>query len=189
MESPQEYEKRLIAEMKDKTGKTLAEWMKAITEKNFAKRNDLIAWLKTEHGFGHANAAHMASLHKNNGKPIYGDSVALTDSLFAKSQDLRPVYDELEKTIKAEYKGVKFTPRKGYMSIHDKREFAVVAVKSKELRLGLDLADEPFNNELVPAKTLGAMPRYTHMVQITNEGAKGDWKKYLKQSYDRLHNK
>ena len=187
MESPQEYEKRLIAEMKGKTGKTLAEWMQAITEKNFAKRNDLIAWLKAEHGFGHANAAHMASLHKNNGKPIYGDSEALTDSLFAKSQDLRPVYNELEKAIKEEYKDAQFTPRKGYMSIHHKREFAVVAVKSKELRLGLDLANEQFTNELVPAKTLGAMPRYTHMVQITNSDLKGEWKKYLKQSYDRLH--
>lgn len=187
MQTAQEYEKQFIAELKTKTGKTLAEWMKAITEKGFDKRNDLIAWLKAEHGFGHANAAHMASLYKNGGKPIYGDSEVLTDSLFAKSQDLRPVYDELEKAIKAEYNDVKFTPRKGYMSIHDKREFAVVAVKSKELRLGLDLADEPFTDELVPAKTLGAMPRYTHMVQINGEGTKGDWKKYLKQSYNRLH--
>ena len=71
----------------------------------------------------------------------------------------------------------------------NRSQFAVVAVKSKELRLGLDLADEPFTNELIPAKTLGAMPRYTHMVQITNSDLKGDWKKYLKQSYDRLHNK
>lgn len=69
------------------------------------------------------------------------------------------------------------------MSILHDREFAVVAVKSGELRLGLDLADEPFTNYLVPAKTLGAMPSYTHMIVLTNEQLSGNWRKYLHPSY------
>ncbi len=189
MQTAQEYEKQLITELKAKSGKTLAEWMNAITQKNFEKRNDLIAWLKTENGFGHSNAAHLASVHKNGGKAIYADEAVLIKNLFAKKEEFKSVYNALAEAIKQEIKEAKFTPRKGYMSIHHKREFAVVAVKSKELRLGLDLADEPFTDYLVPAKTLGAMPRYTHMVQITNSDVKGEWKKYLKQSYDRLHNK
>lgn len=187
--TPQEYEQQFIAELKEKSGKTLPEWMAAIAQKCFAKRNDIIAWLKTENGFGHANASLMASIHANDGKAIYANDDALIDGLFEKKENLRPVYQALEKAIKQEIKEAKFTPRKGYMSIHHEREFAVVAVKSSELRLGLDLADEPFNHYLTPAKTLGAMPRYTHMVVLTDEQLNGNWRKYLQQSYNRTHKK
>lgn len=187
--TPQEYEQQFITELKAKSGKTLSEWMKTITDKSFAKRNDIIAWLKTENGFGHANASLLASIYTNGGKAIYANDDVLIDGLFEKKENLRPIYQTLEKAIKQEIKEAKFTPRKGYMSIHHEREFAVVAVKSGELRLGLDLADEPFTPYLVPAKTLGAMPRYTHMVVLTDNQLNGDWRKYLQQSYKRTHKK
>lgn len=183
-----EYEKDFIAELKNSSGKDLAGWMKEIDGSGHSKRNDIIGWLKTEHGFGHTNAGLLVTLHANGGKPVYGDMDSLLENLFVKKEDMRPLYETLKGEIQKEVKDAKFTPLKTYMSVLDKREFAVVAVKNGELRLGLDLGDEPTNEYLVPAKTLGAMPRYTHMVVLkSNEDLKGNWKEYLKKSYGRVH--
>lgn len=82
--------------------------MKAISDRGFAKRNDIITWLKPENGFEHANAALMTSIHANGGRAIYANDDVLIDALFEKKENLKPVYQALEKVIRTEVDEVKF---------------------------------------------------------------------------------
>ena len=57
--------------LEKETGKDLRAWMKIIDACPSKKRNEVIAWLKSEHGFGHMNASLLAGIHANGGKPVY----------------------------------------------------------------------------------------------------------------------
>lgn len=162
----QEIEKEFIEGLKGSTGKDLKAWLGVIKKEGIPKRNDIILWLKTKQSFGHMNASMLAGIFLNNGKPVYRDSGQLLEAQFEKREALRPLYDELTRKIAGVDKEWKFVPTKTYTSIQGKREFAVIAVKSEELRLGMDLGDEAFTGLLQQAKSLGAMPRHTHMAIV-----------------------
>lgn len=45
--------------------------------------------------------------------------------------------------------------------------FACATLTSKTIRVGLDLGDRPFDDTVQKARSLGAMPNLTHMVEIS----------------------
>ncbi len=81
-------------------------------------------------------------------------------------------------------------PKKTYVSFTAKREFAAINIKSKEIRLGMDLGDKPFNNILEKAKLTGPMPRISHMVILREEGDydyDDDVSNWLNESFKRVY--
>lgn len=57
-------------------------------------------------------------------------------------------------------------PKKTYLSFTDVREFVAVNLRPGELRLCLDLGNEPFSTGLRKAVLTGPMPRFTHMLVL-----------------------
>ena len=74
-------------------------------------------------------------------------------------------------------------PKKTYVSYAAKREFAAINIKSKEIRLGMDLGDQPFTEDLEKAKLTGPMPRISHMIVVRekNDFNAGEKKKKKKK--------
>lgn len=64
------------------------------------KRNEVIAWLKSEHGFGHMNASLLAGIHANGGRPVYQSTDGLLESQFAKAVEMRPFYEAFLEFVK-----------------------------------------------------------------------------------------
>ncbi|MCH8808011.1 MAG: hypothetical protein IH986_18245 [Planctomycetes bacterium] len=82
---------------------------------------------------------------------------------------------------------VEVHPTKTYVSFRGKREFAVASIKSKEIRVGLDLGDQPFRGRIEKAKTLGAMPRISHMIVVREAADVGpELTASLQQAWDRV---
>jgi uncharacterized protein DUF5655 len=67
-----EKEREFIAELKENTGRDLAEWMQAISAKGLPHRNDIIDWLRHQ-GLMFSKASWLERIHHNGGKPIYAD--------------------------------------------------------------------------------------------------------------------
>lgn len=188
MKTAQQYEKEITDALKDDTGKDLNDWLNVLKNSAIGKRNDLLKWLKTEHGLNHGRANILVAIHFNDGKLVYQNAASLKDGWFAKKEHLRTLYDEIEKFIMSIDREVKLTEKKMYMSFNGKREFAVASVKSKEIRLGMDVGDRPFDEYLQPAKSLGAMPRISHMVVINDRtDLTGKLKDLLTEAYDHVH--
>ncbi len=163
-----EFEKEFMDGLKGETGKDLSAWMKVLNTAPSKKRNEVIAWLKSEHGFGHMNASLLAGIQANGGKPVYASTDDLLENQFAKAADMRPLYDALMDFVKKNFPASTVLPKKTYVSILENREFGAVNIKPKELRIGFDLGDRPFDESAEKAKLTGPMPRISHMRAITD---------------------
>lgn len=163
-----EIEREFIDDLKKNTGKDLKGWLSAIDGSGIKKRNDIIKWLKESNGFGHMNASLLAGLHANGGKPVYADTGDLLENQFAKAADMRPLYETFLDFVKKNFPASSVLPKKTYVSILENREFAAVNIKTKELRIGFDLGDRPFDEKIEKAKLTGPMPRISHMFVLTD---------------------
>ena len=68
-----EEERAFLADLMPRTGRSLADWMRAISETGFTDKNDVIDWLRAQ-GFPFARASWLERIHQNAGKPIYLDA-------------------------------------------------------------------------------------------------------------------
>lgn len=183
-----EIEKEFIDNLKNSTGKNLGEWMKQVAASGVTKRNDIIKWLKEKNSFGHMNASLLTGIYLNNGKPVYGSTEELLANQFAKAADMRPLYESFLAFVKKHFVNSTVLPKKTYVSILEKREFAAINIKPKELRIGFDLGDRAFDERVTKSKMSGPMPRISHMLVLTDKSQlNGDLVELLKASYQRSH--
>ena len=87
-----EFEKEFMDGLEKRSGRNLSAWLKIIDAFPSRKRNEMVAWLKLEHGFGHMDASLLAGIHANGGKPAYASTDDLLDNQFAKAAVMRPLY-------------------------------------------------------------------------------------------------
>lgn len=183
-----EIEKEFIENLKTSTGKDLGGWMTEISAFENQKRNDIINLLKTEYGFGYMNASLLAGIYANGGKSVYGSTEELLENQFAKAEAMRSVYDAFIEFVKNAFPNATVLPKKTYVSILEKREFAAINIKKAELRIGFDLGDRPFDETVSKSKLTGPMPRISHQIVLTDASQLSDEIiKLLQDSYNRSH--
>ena len=99
------------------------------------------------------------------------DKAAL-DELIAKAKAFRPLANFVLAEIGKAVPGAAYTAEGSHIAITCPREFAVLAISPRELRLGLDLGQRPFDKALQPAKftnpTSRISPGITHMIILTD---------------------
>jgi hypothetical protein len=183
----QRLEQEFIATVRDKTGKELSEWMRIIQASSLDKPKAILKWLKEQHGLNHMQANFLSGIYLNDGQPVY-DYEALFTKLFQDRGNLLPLYKALESAIQSKLPGAAFIPTKAYVSIEDKKCFACATLTKQSIRVGLDLGEQPFDDYVQKARSLGAMPNLTHMVEI-NSPAQVDERLlgYIEQAYKRNH--
>ncbi len=183
-----EIEKDFIENMAVKTGKELKEWMLLLKKIDTPKRNELVNWLKTVQNLKHTYATMLTAIYLNNGKSVYGNSNDLLENQISKYEIWRPLFETVSNKILHHFPEVKMIPKKTYVSFTAKREFAAINIKSKELRLGMDLGEIPYDGKLEKAKLTGPMPRISHMVILKeNEDFSDTVLNWLNESYNRIN--
>jgi hypothetical protein len=183
-----EFEKEFMDGLKASTGKDLTAWLQIVDGLETKKRNEVIAKLKSDHGFGHMQASLLAGIHANGGKPVYQSTDNLFDAQFAKAADMKPLYDAFLEFVQRHFPNSTVLPKKTYVSILENREFVAINIKPKELRIGLDLGNRPFNAQIEKAKLTGPMPRISHMFVLTDQKQLGATiAQALKESHARCH--
>lgn len=183
-----EIEKEFIDGLKDSTGQDLSSWLNEIKASGIEKRNDIINLLKTESGFGHMNASLLSGIYLNGGKPVYGDTSELLENQFAKAETMRPLYESFVEFVQNAFPNATVLPKKTYVSILEKREFAAINIKKSELRIGFDLGDKPFDELVTKSKLTGPMPRISHQMVLTDKSQlSAEIIQLLQDSYNRSH--
>lgn len=161
-----DFETEFLAGLEKATGKDLKAWMGICQRSGETKHNAVLKHLKTEHGFNHMQANFLAAIFKNGGRPVYGNQDDLMAEHFKGKEAQRAIYDAVAKKVQAGFKGVEIVPTKGYISFRNPREFAVAKITKSNVRVGLDLGERAFDDVVQKAKSLGTMPRISHMVEI-----------------------
>lgn len=177
-----------IANIEKKTGKTLAQLSKAIAGSGKAKHGEIRSWLMEAYGLGHGDAntlTHVAL--KSDGASAAKASGASADDVLAeiyagKKAHLRPIHDALMAAI-AEFGDFEIAPKKGYVSLRRKKQFAMLGPKTNErFELGLNLKDDIRDTRVKPVPP-GGMCQY---IAPLTSADKIDAKLigYIKKAYD-----
>jgi hypothetical protein len=188
--TPAELEKEFTENAKEKTGRTMDQWLAMAKASGMKKQMEILNWLKKDHGLNHMQAGFVASIYLNGGKAVYQNEDNLLDIQFNKAEPMRPLYDLISEKILSAYPDTQVIAKKTYISFTAKREFAAVNIKPGEIRLGFDLGDKPFTEVLQKSKLAGPMPRISHMIILKDpKDFDKDAVSLLKESYTRCHTK
>lgn len=186
----QELEQQFISTAREKTGRDLPEWMTIIRDAGVdEKPNTILKWLKEKHGLNHLQANFLSGIYLNDGKPVY-DYAVLLQKLFDGKDHLKPIYDQLEQRVTSNLNDVVFVPTRTYVSIEGSKIFACATMTKSCIRVGLDLGELTFDNYAQKAKSLGAMPNLTHMIEVDAQNEVNDrLMGFVQQAYQRTHHK
>ena len=157
---------KMIANMPEKTGKSLDEWKAILKTQSFAKHTEGVNFLKKEHGVTHgfANTIFTLSKEENN------TPVDLVETQYKGKEVLLPIYEKLLEVVKSFGEDVTITPKKASVSIIRKRQFALIKPATKtRIDLGLKIKDKATTDRLESSGPFGSM--CTHRVRLseTNE--------------------
>ena len=146
-----------------KTGKSLDELAAVVRNSGLAKHGEIRNYLKRELGLGHgdANTLVHAVLQSDGQRAAEGKSQeAVLDEIYSGAKaHLRPIHEKLMKEI---YKLGQFeiVPKKGYVSLRRKKQFAMIGPKANtRFEVGLNARDFKKNARLLE-QPKGSMCNY-----------------------------
>ena len=168
----------MIANMPEKTGKSLEEWLALLKTKSFTKHSEAVNFLKKEHGVTHGFANTIVHLSKDDKT----ETVDLVAAQYEKKPDLKPIYEVLKSYIETLGNDIEFAPKKAYVSVRRKKQFAIIQPSTKtRLDLGLNLKGKEATNILENSGSFSAM--CTHRIRLTNtEEISEDVQNWIKEN-------
>ncbi len=178
MVSPENQLATMLANIPEKTGKTLESWKTIITKSQHEKHGAIVKFLKNEHGVTHGFANLITTKYRETGEDI--DLVA-AQYAGAKSE-LKPLHDAIVDYAKSLGEDVKLAPKKSSHSLRRKKQFALIIAATKT-RIDLGLA-------LKGVKAHGRLEDYnamcSHRVRLESiEEFDKDVKAWMKDAYSR----
>ncbi|HVQ36812.1 MAG TPA: DUF5655 domain-containing protein [Pyrinomonadaceae bacterium] len=183
-----------IAELKDKTGRSLDEWLRLIKKSGPKDEKARRDWLKTEHGLGTNSAGWLAARAAGKSSDAEDPDAYLeaaegyVETMFGGSKaGLRPIYDQLLKTGLKVGKDVKACPCQTIVPLYRKHVFAQIKpTTTKRIDIGFALGDRKPTGRLIDTGGFAKKDRITHRVPLESLADIDDEvKHWLKVAYDR----
>ena len=172
-----------LANIEKKSGKTIAQLGAAIRKSGLEKHGEVRTWLMETYGIGHGDAnvvIHATKTASASAANAAGD--VLAEIYAGKKEHLRPIHDKLMAAI-AKFGEHEIAPKKGYVSLRRKKQFAMLGPKTNErFELGLNLKDN-INDTRVKPVPPGGMCQY--IVPLTSaDEIDAKLITYIKRAYD-----
>ena len=165
--SPEEIKAAMIAGLKEKTGRSLEEWLALLKPVQLVKHKEIVTLLKTEHELtqGFANLIALQAL--NSDSHTASDTYSLVAAQYAGTKELlRPIYEALIAAVKKFGSDVEVSPKRAYVSLRRNKQFAIIQPSTgTRLDVGIVLKDVEPDERLEAAGSFNAM--VTHRVRIT----------------------
>jgi hypothetical protein len=175
-----------IRNIEEKHGRTMDEWAVLFAGRGLSRHGELMPVLKNEFSLSHGNANRVALevLARAGGKArpaVAGDPA---DELYrGKKAGLRPVHDKLVKAVTALGDDIEVAPKKAYLSIRRRKQFALIQPAAAHVDVGLILAGEPPTDRLEQAGHFNAM--FTHRVRVASpEAVDEELAAWLRRAYE-----
>ena len=163
-----------VAELRDKTGNSLDDWIKLLNTEGPADEKGRRVWLKEKYGLGTNSAWWLAE--RSVGKGVWDDTpedylktaARNVEAMFANKDSLRPLYDELLNFGLALGPDVKACPCQTIVPLYRKHVFAQLKPTTRtRLDLSLALRNTPVPARLIDTGGFAKKDRLTHRFAIT----------------------
>jgi hypothetical protein len=168
--SPEEARQDMIERLREKTGKSLAEWQALIRAAGLTRHGEVMKFLKEGHGVSHGYANQVAlKALEPEGAPAAG-SDGLVDAQYAGGKaKLRPVYEALAAAVRSFGPDVELAPKKAYVSLRRSKQFGLIQPSTgTRLDVGLVLKGVAPAGRLEASGSFNAM--VTHRVRLGGPG-------------------
>jgi len=183
-----------IAELKQKTGRSLEEWITFIEKSGPKDEKARRDWLKTEHGLGTNYASFLVD--QAEGRRLeFGDpddylnaAEGYVEQMFSGGKAaLRPIYDALLKVGLKVGKEAKACPCQTIVPLYRKHVFAQIKPTTRtRIDFGFALGDMKAKGRLIDTGGFAKKDRITHRIEITSlKDIDDEVKHWLKVAYDR----
>jgi hypothetical protein len=172
------------ANILEKTGKPVAEWVKAVKKAGLEKHGQIVNFLKSEHGFGHGYAGLVAHEALKSSADHFDDQDLVAAKYAGPKADLKPIYDQVIKAVQGFGKDVELAPKKAYVSLRRKKQFALVQPSTKtRLDIGINIKGKAPKGRLEASGSFNAM--VSHRVRLESAADfDAEVKGWLKEAYE-----
>lgn len=183
-----------VGELKDRTGRSLDEWLRLIKMSGPKDEKARREWLKAEHGLGTNSAWWLAERAEGKGTEVGGPDTYLeaaegyVENMFAGGKaQLRPIYDALLKLGLSVGKDVKACPCQTIVPLYRNHVFAQIKPTTRtRIDFGLALGDTKAKGRLIDTGGFAKKDRITHRFEITSlKDIDDEVKRWLKVAYER----
>jgi hypothetical protein len=182
----------VIAGMKEKTGRTLEEWLDLVNQKGPAGEKERREWLKARHGLGTNYAGWIAE--RSVGKGEDGDpegylrsAEKYVEQMFSGAKAaLRPIYDALLETGRKLGPDVRVCPCQTIVPLYRKHVFAQIKPATiSRIDLGLALKDTKTPKRLIDTGGFAKKDRITRRIEIhALNDIDDEVRRWLKTAYE-----
>jgi hypothetical protein len=183
-----------IGELKQKTGRSLEEWLKFIKKEGPSTEQERRDWLKAKHGLGTNSAGWLAERSVGKGEEI-GDldhylraAEKYVEEMFSgKKEHLRPMYDALLKLGLSMGKDAKACPCQTIVPLYRNHVFAQIKPTTQSrIDFGLALGNTKTPKRLIDTGGYAKKDRITHRFEITSlKNVDAEVRRWLKAAYER----
>ncbi|MEZ4722528.1 MAG: DUF5655 domain-containing protein [Flavobacteriales bacterium] len=159
-------EDKMIANLEEQTGKKFSELIEIARKSGLEKHGQIVSHLKETLGIGHGQANLIAHRLKQSDAGSQTEKDLVSEQ-YQHRQNLKTIYDSLEKHIKGFGADVEIAPKLKSVSFRRKRQFALIQPTTKtRVDLGLKFDNRPIGGRLESSGPFGAM--CTHRIQLTD---------------------
>jgi hypothetical protein len=182
----------IIAAMKDKTGRSLEEWLELVGNDGPASDKERVAWLKSKHGLGTNYAGSIAEIAAGKGD-LYSPEGYLrladqyVENLFAGPKaGLRPVYEALLAAGLKLGKDVRVCPCKTFVPLYRNHVFAQIKPPTRtRIDFGLALKNTQTPKRLIDTGGFAKKDRITRRIEISSvDEIDAEVLRWMKTAYD-----
>jgi hypothetical protein len=145
-------------------GRSIDAWVALIRESGRTRHSGIVAMLKADYGLAHGAANRVALVALDQLSPAV-QAIAPETSLYAGAKTaLLPIHARLMATIRGLGPDIEVAPKKGYLSIRRRKQFAMIKPGARHVDLGLVLPGLAVTDRLGSAATFNAL--FTHRVRV-----------------------
>ncbi len=165
----------------ERTGTPFATWVQRVRDSEHDTHGKMVAWLKTEHGFGHGDANLVAAIARQSDSSAPAGDPADAWYTGAKAPQ-RPQHDRVVTTIDGFGSDVEHAPKKSYLSLRRRKQFATVGPGPRgTLQIGVNLKGAELE---APFVDLGPGKMCTHQARLPLDADLEPVLAVLRQAYD-----
>jgi hypothetical protein len=183
---------KVIAGMKEKTGRSLEEWVALVKKDGPADEKKRREWLKTKHGLGTNYASWIAERSVGKGDDGNPEHYLKRADEYVKEMysgakaGLKPIYDALLKLGRSLGSDVTVCPCQTMVPLYRNHVFAQIKPATRtRIDLGLALKDTKTPKRLINTGGFAKKDRITHRIEITSLAEiDEEVKRWLKRAYD-----
>jgi hypothetical protein len=179
-------EETSLRNLKERTGKTLEQWIAFMKKNGPATEKDRREWLKKEHGLTTNYCWWIAERAEGRGAAADYDPDTYVGEMFQGKEHLRPVYDKLLKFGMALGKDVKACPCQTIVPLYRENVFAQLKPTTKtRIDLGLCLRNIEVPERLIDTGGQAKGDRITHRIPIAAmEDIDKEVETWFRRAYD-----